>query len=425
MTVRGDKPAGSLSLLRDFRLLLYLFVGFRLLLLIVYQPMIVNGTERGLSAGGDLSYYYGLGALSDQGLLPFRDYWSEFPPIWPALYATIYQLTKTGGEGNYSAFASVMGLIMVVFDTGNLILVSRIGGRLYGRDTGLALAWIYALLLAPMVFLWWTFEAMVAFTLLLAVWWLIGERDARSAVAAGVGGLIKFVPLIVLGAVWRFRTPRQALRYTAFALGLFVLIYCLIVATTGSMGAASLVAQFGKSSYSTVWALLDGNYTTGIFGAIEGRLDVANATRLTGNPPVIASWLRLAIFGGFGLYVYATVRRYDRRGLAAFVTLTLFIFFLWAQGWSPQWLALILPLTLVVFPNRTAVLALLLLSLIAFTEYPLLFIRTGDSGGVVTGALRVVFAGLVLARTAILIGLSAALVLLLRRPVEEGQGGET
>ena len=48
--------AGSLSLLRDFRLLVYLFVAFRLTMLIVYQPMLIDGVERGVSAGGDLTY---------------------------------------------------------------------------------------------------------------------------------------------------------------------------------------------------------------------------------------------------------------------------------------------------------------------------------------------------------------------------------
>ena len=135
--------AGSLSLLRDFRLLVYLFVAFRLTMLIVYQPMLIDGVERGVSAGGDLTYYQALGAFSDQGLLPFRDYWSEFPPIWPLVYTTVYQLTKSGAESNYSSFASVIGLIMLAFDTGNLILLRRIGERLHGRDVGLALAIFY------------------------------------------------------------------------------------------------------------------------------------------------------------------------------------------------------------------------------------------------------------------------------------------
>lgn len=413
----ASERAGSLSLLRDFRLLVYLFVAFRLTLLIVYQPILIDGTERGISAGGDLSYYQALGAFSDQGYLPFRDYWSEFPPIWPLMYTTVYQLTKSGAEGNYSSFASIMGLIMLAFDTGNLILLRRIGERLHGRDVGLGLAWIYAVLLAPAVFLWWTFETMVGFCLLLAVWWMVKERDDRSAIAAAAGGLIKFVPLVVLGAVWRFRPWKVALRYTIVALGIFGLVYAGLIAWGGSLASASLVAQFSKSSYGTVWALIDGNYTTGIFGTLESRFDPATASMPLGNPAVIPAWARLIVFGGFGAYAFWQTRRRDGQGVVAFVTLTLLVFFLWSQGWSPQWLVLIIPLTLLNFPNRNGVLVLLLLSLIAFTEYPLLFIRTGETNGVISGGLVTPFVALVLARTAILVGLVAALFLRLRQPV--------
>ena len=408
--------AGSLSLLRDFRLLVYLFIAFRLTMLIVYQPILVDGIERGVSAGGDLSYYQALGAFSDDGRLPFRDYWSEFPPVWPVLYTTVYQLTKSGAEPNYSAFAGIMGLIMLAFDTGNLILLRRIGARLYGRDTGLALAWVYAVLLAPAVFLWWTFETMVCFSLLLAVWWLVRARDDRSAVAAAVGGLIKFVPLVVLGAVWRFRPWKVALRYTVIALGIFGLVYAGLIAWGGPMASASLVAQFSKSSYGTVWALIDGNTTTGIFGTLESRFDPASASVPLGNSAVIPAWARLIVFGGFGVYAFWRTRRRDDQGVVAFVMLTLLVFFLWSQGWSPQWLVLIVPLTLLNFPDRNGVLVLLLLSLIAFTEYPLLFIRTAESRGAIGGGLLLPFVALVLARTAILAGLAVALFLRLRRP---------
>ena len=51
------------------------------MLLMVYQPIFTQGIERGMTAGGDFFYYFQLGALSSQGLLPFRDWWSEFPPI--------------------------------------------------------------------------------------------------------------------------------------------------------------------------------------------------------------------------------------------------------------------------------------------------------------------------------------------------------
>ena len=73
-----ETPAESLEmagLLGDFRLLVYLFVVFRLVLAMVYQPYVFDlytkegeptTVERGLSNFGDLRYYYQFAKLSDE-----------------------------------------------------------------------------------------------------------------------------------------------------------------------------------------------------------------------------------------------------------------------------------------------------------------------------------------------------------------------
>jgi hypothetical protein len=400
------------ALLGDFRLLLTLFIGFRLLLLLAYQPVYTQGVERGVSAGGDLFYYYLLGGFSRDGLLPFRDWWSEFPPIPHFLTVLIYQLTARAG---YSGFAMLYGLLMLLFDLGSLIFVRRIGRWLHGANTGMALAWIYALMIAPTVFIWWNFEPMVAFMLLLSLASVISKRETRAALWAGVGALIKFTPALILGAVWRFYSPRRALRYTAIVAAVFGAVYLLLFAQNAAMTLPSLTAQFNKSSYQTVWALLDGNYRTGNFGTPQERLDPANANILTGNPSVVPGIVRLGIAAAVGLFVFARTRRFDDKGLVAFVTITLLVFFLQAQGWSPQWLVQIIPLVLLCFPTRDGVTAVVLLSAVTFAEYPFLWLRTGDTGGVISGELVTPFVILILARTAILIGLCVALYRRLRQ----------
>jgi hypothetical protein len=387
------------GLLGDFRLLLILFVSFRLMLVLVYQPLIIQGNERGMSAGGDFQTYFQLGSFSEDGLLPFRDWWSEFPPIPSVINVVLNQLTNQ----SYSGFAMLYGLLMLAIDIGNLILVRRIGTRLHGANTGMALAWVYALLLAPLVISWWAFEGMAAFALLLALNWLLEKRDIPSAVAAGIGALIKFTPALLIGAALRFRPPRLAVRYLLIVSAIFGGVYLLLFAQNAAMTVPSLTAQFSKASYQTVWALLDGNYRTGNFGAAADRLDPANANVLQGNPPVIPGWLRLLAAAAIGVFVYARTRRFDERGIAAFVAITLLIFFLQAQGWSPQWLAQIIPLLLLCFPTRDGIIGLILLSFVTFAEYPFLFIRTGDTNGVITGSLVPLFVILILVRTGILV----------------------
>lgn len=410
MSTRSLTPSG---LLADFRLLVILFIAFRVMLLLVYEPLVINDVERGLTAGGDFATYFQLGALTGQGLLPFRDWWSEFPPIPSFLIGTLYGVL--GAQPQYPAFAMIFGMLMLACDVGNLLLVRRIGSRVHGAATGMALAWIYALMLAPTVFLWWNFEPLVALMMLLGLSWLVERKDTLSAVAAGIGALVKFTPALLLGAVWRFRATSAALRYTVIVAAIFIGVYALLFVQSAAMTTPSLTAQFGKASYQTVWALIDGNYRTGNFGPIEDRFDPARAADVLGNPAVIPGIVRLLAAAGVGLLIFLRVRRTDMQGMLAFVAITLLIFFLQAQGWSTQWLAQIIPLLLLALPTRDTVLALVLLTGVSFAEYPFLFLRTGDTGGVISGGLAMPFVMLVLVRTGLLVIFCFALYRKLRQ----------
>lgn len=411
---RSDLNLGAL--LSDIRILLLLFVGFRLLLLLTYMPLFGAGMERGVTAGGDFFTYFQLSSFVIDGRLPFRDWWSEFPPIPHALTTIVFVLSRE----NYTSFAMLLSLVLIGFETGNLLLVRGIGTRLYSAGTGMALTWIYAIAFAPLVFLYWNFEAIAAFFFLLAIYALLRERDNRSALWSSIGALVKYTPALLIGAVWRFRPPRVAIRYTIILAAILGGVYGFLLLQSPENTLASLNAQFSKASYQTVWALIDGNYRTGNFGPAFERLDPANAYKLEGNPSVVSGIIRLGIGALIGLFVYARTRRFDARGLVAFATITLLIFFLQAQGWSPQWLAQIIPLVLLCFPTRYGVYAVMMLTMVTFLEYPFLWLRTGDTGGEMTGVLVTPFAALVIARTLILIGVCVGLYRTLRQdPIPE------
>lgn len=399
------------ALLGDIRLLIILFVSLRLMMLMVYQPLVVSGTERGVTTGGDFQTYFQIASLSDTVGLPMRDWWTEFPPFWAYLSVTIYKVAP-----NYAAFSLLLSLLFLIVDTGNLILIRKIAAQMYRADTAMALAWIYVVLVAPLVFVFWTFEVLVAFFMLIGVWWLLKKRDHLTAISIALGVLIKFTPAVLLGVVWRYREMRRAFVPTLIMVIVVGVVYGFFFAQNAAMTLPSLTAQFNKASYQTVWALIDGNYRTGNFGPLEDRLDPARAAVLQGNPPRIPGVVRLAGALAIGLFVFVQTRRFDSKGLVAFVGISLVIFFLQAQGWSPQWLVQIIPFVLLCFPNRDGVLIIILLSLVTFAEYPFLFIRTGDTGGEITGALVTPFVALVLARTLMLAGIGVGLYRILRQP---------
>lgn len=402
----------------DFRLLVLLFLGLRLTFAVVYHPALVTvgaepeaavPVERGLSAFGDLPYYYRLVTLADRGMLPYRDYRFEFPPVVWGLYAGLYEIAGLGKGAPYADWALLTGLTMTVCDVGILYLLRRLGERLYGSPTGIALAWVYALLAGPAIVSWWTFEPLVALTMLLALWWSLNDRLWGAALVTVFGVLTKYIPVLILFTVWRFWSARRAWRFTALIALILILVAGLLWGWGGRMAYASLMAQFHKPSYQTIWALLDGNWRTGLFVAPEQRTDANSALEQGGEAAAVPVIVRLAFLVVTGGYLWLQTRCRNERAVVAFFTATVVLFYLWAQGWSPQWLVVLLPLILLNFPQRLGVMVCVVLTLGAFIEYPVLFMRTADTGGTIGSALRPAFALLILARTGILVGVTVAL----------------
>jgi hypothetical protein len=412
------------SLLRDFRLLLMVFVLARLTLAIVYQPYIIEGVERGLSAQGDLSYHYAVAALSQDGLYPYADFWYEYPPVFPALSVGLYKLLSFSGPAGYTAYATALGMLLIAFDAGNLVLIRRIARRLYGDARALEIAWIYALLPMPLILNWWTFDGMIAFFMLLGLALLLEGRAAASGVAVAAGILVKFMPVMMLPAVWRFRSRREAIVHTAVVLGAAAIVLGAVVVGFDDWGLDSLTVQFTKSSYQTVWALIDGNLHTGIF---TGDHFAPPASAARDNPAKVPAWLRLAVFGGVGLYVFTRRLRTDGRGMVAFVGITCMLFLLWSQAWSPQWLMWVVPLILLCFPTRDGVLLLMLLGLLVFVEYPQLFLHTAETQGSIAGVQKQAYYLIVFARTAIWAMLAAGMnqMLTSRQTAPHAAGDDT
>jgi hypothetical protein len=424
MNELSNDGAPTAWLLADFRLLLYLFIGFRLIMGIVYQPYTFdlyekNGAptivERGMSSFGDLRYYYYFAELTKTGSLPYRDYWYEFPPVSILLFTGVYDLGRLRGEISYMSWATIIGLIMLAFDVGNLVLLRWLGRRLHGNHAAMVLPWIYAVLAAPLIFPWWTFETLVVFLMLLALVWLLEGRENRSAFVTVCGVLTKYTPILVLPTVWRFYDRRRAARYTLIVLLIVGLVFALMVAWGGRMAVGSLLAQFHKASYQSIWALIDGNLRTGRFIDPDKRFDAETAFSPYGNGPVIPAWLRLIPFAAVGLFIFTRRLRQDDRGVVAFFSITVVLFFLWAQGWSPQWALTLTPLILLNFPDRSGVLLCLVIGFISLVEYPALFMRTAQTGGEIAGSLLLTYVMIIVVRTAALIGLAVALYRLLTR----------
>jgi len=375
-----------------------LFVALRLMMLATFPA-------DNLTLFGDYVYYYELAAYSDQGYLPFIHYWSEYPPVFPFLSVSIYQLAHLFG-GGYHVYVQLMGLLMLGVNTGNLVLFLRLARQLHGDEAAERLGWVYSVLFVPLIYTWWNFDALTVFSLLLTLEFLLGGHERWSAVAMGVGALIKLVPLLAFPAVVRTRPWRRWLAYGLVVAAVIGTVVVPLLLAGGPVAVASFRSPTGRSSWQTVWALLDGNLRTGLLVAPSDHFDPALATTPVGNPARIPEWIRLVVFGLIYasffwkarirapvlfskarlrapvlfskarlrapvLFSKARLRARSHR-LIGFVCMTIVLFFLWSKGWSPQWQTLLFPLLLLVLPLRRSVLFVLVLSFVNLAEWPVL-----------------------------------------------------
>jgi hypothetical protein len=167
------------------------------------------------------------------------------------------------------------------------------------------------------------------------------------------------------------------LLYGAAVIGLSLLVLGPFLWLSPTFTLASLQAQVGKSSYQTVWALIDGNRTTGNFGPLRDHLDPAKAGQPLNNPARLPTWLTLIPFGLVGLFIFSRPQALAdaHADAVTFTTLTFIIFILWSQGWSPQWQTFLVPLLLLALPVRRAVLFIIVLGFINFLEWPVILSR--------------------------------------------------
>jgi uncharacterized membrane protein len=348
----------------NLKLILSLFIGSRLMTLMAWPA-------ETLTLYGDFRYYFDLAALSDARHLPFLDYWSEHAPLFPFLNLLTYRLGSA-----FKNHVLLNALVLLAFEVGALILLHRLAVDIHGEKRAEQIGWAYTALYVP-VFIWLgTFEIMTAFFVLLTLFALRRDRIWHAGLAIGLGALTKYLPLVLLATVWRQRGPRAALRAGLIATLVCAAVFGPLLALSPEFTLASLRSQAAKSSWQTIWALIDGNAAnTGNFGPIADRFDPAAASQPLHNPSRLPSWLTLIPFALLGLFAATRPRLRPKDDAILFTALTLTLLFLWSKGWSPQWQILLVPLLLLAFPLRRAVAFVLALGFINLLEWPVILSR--------------------------------------------------
>jgi len=321
---------------------------------------------------GDYLHFFNLAEFSSLGAgLPWLGHWVEFPPLFPYLSLGIHG----AAGGSLHVYAYLLALTMLAFDLGNLWLVGSLAKKFWSPQNAAMVAWVYMGFLAIPAFGWWTFDPIAVFFMLLALSAFYQSRPYLSGVAAGVGALVKVFPLLPLVLYWRFKPSREILISSGLTVAILVLSLAPFLVAEPEIAGASLRSQASKGSWETVWALIDGNEGTGTFGGLEERLDPQAASRPRAAPAIVPTWIPVLAALGIGGWAVLRAKDEDPRAPAALLGMLLCLVFLASPGWSPQWLAYLIPVVLLSLPMRRAALFSISLALVALLEWPILLSR--------------------------------------------------
>jgi hypothetical protein len=359
----------------QLKTIVVLFVVLRVSILLLYTPQGL------LNAYTDFQHYFRVARLSEQGYYPFVNSWSEHPPLQAYTSQAVYSVVRSfmpAGDlttPTYQFFARLLGLVMLVFETGVLILLHRLAVKTWDMDRANWLAWIYTALSVPLFYWNASQTSNFVFFTLLAVYWFMLEKRTASAVSLALGMLVKLTPVFLIGSVARFLwpAPRPIVRYVLVVVLVFALAFAPFIALGGaSWTVASLASNGVRASWATPWALIDDNWGVGDVGDVLTRTQLDLAYKVYGNSAAIPGVLGIIVFGVIFLWLFR--RPIDQRSPQHFIwftTLTLLLFHLWSKGWSPQWAMLIIPFILLSFPNQRGLGLVLVFTLLLFIEWPL------------------------------------------------------
>jgi hypothetical protein len=338
----------------------FIFLAARLLLFLSL-PL------SGIRSYGDFWNYFHIAGLG----IPFIDLWVEFPPIFPFISRFLYQIAG----GSQHSFEYLLAIFFSFVQAGNLYLFQVIARKIHSVEETKKRTLIYLFLIINLFYGWAYFDSLVVFTLLLGLNWIMEKKDIKAGFALGIGGLIKWFPVLALAASWKWRGSKGALRTIGTALVLVILAWGILFTYSPEYTRASLVSQGNKGSWETIWAIIDENLGTGNFNPEINRLDPNTANLSSGNEAKISPWISLMAFGfvGFGIFFRSNLD--DEIKMISFTGLTIVMFFLWSPGYSPQWVLLLLPLILLSFDLWRGSLISLSLVLINLLEWPIFLSR--------------------------------------------------
>lgn len=356
----------------DFLLLFCLFITFRLSTVWFLRP---GGYIRDYS---DLIYYQGRASWQDFGLLPYRDYWSEYPPLfaWFTLWIDRLGRAIPLWEDARLWYAVPFGIVMVMAESATFLALYWLARRLYG-DRALRVSWLYAGLFLPVYLLGGWFDALPVATILLGLVLAVAQPrwggTLLFGLVTGIGGLLKVVPLAI-GAVLPLATKRVGVWVVGIATAYLVmgLGYGMAYTQGPVMTQTSLRSLSERSGWSTLYAWSNGYTRLGkVLGDVfDPTVDMHLYHSWYSERLVWLAWLLIGLLA-FAFTLRQAPPPQSARRLVFFSALTYAILLLAYPAWNPQYVLYLLPFLILLWPGMRGVLYTLLLSGLTLLEHPI------------------------------------------------------
>jgi hypothetical protein len=413
----------------DFFLLLMTFFSFRLASVWFMRP---GGYIRDYT---DLIYYQARASWQDFGFLPYRDYWSEYPPLfaWFSVWIDALAQRLPLWDDERLWYAVFFGAAMTLAETATFICLYALARRLH-RVNALRAAWLYAGLFLPVYLLSGWFDAAPVMTIFLTLTILLYFPSPGGALlagaVAGVGAAWKLVPLAALAAAPLTRLRRHEVALAAFAAAAVLLgVYAYAYLLGPTMTLASLRSLVERSGWSTVYALADG-FTR--LGAVVGDpFDPGAKVGLyEASVPQGAIWLGWLSVGAVMFFLVwrrqQTASSESRDAVViAFAALTYVVLLLAYPAWNPQYALYLLPFLVLVWPSARGLIYALALSALTLAEHPIYFNLIGDYSPAFQQLIEVDYTRIlwliVLLRTGVLAMVAVDLGWMLLRPTSRSR----
>jgi len=145
----------------------------------------------------DIGIYQEHAQVMKQGLLPYRDYELEYPPLAPAIFAL------PGHSSDYDAYTHWFSVLMYGFSLAVGIVVALIGVVLWptGRRAWVTAACGALAMAAVGTIVENRFDIAVALCMITALLFVCLDRPLPAAMALGIGFALKLTPVVLLPLV--------------------------------------------------------------------------------------------------------------------------------------------------------------------------------------------------------------------------------